>query len=449
MSNIFVRAGLQGEHYKYADPVVSCLLAMVINCMIGHAYIPDAAMDTIIVPIVKDKKGLLTNKDNYRPVAITTVFSKILESAILNRYRQNLESLPNQFGFKHGCGTDMSIFVLKQVIEFYHSLSSPVYVAYLDASKAFDKLNHWSLFRKLLDRGLPKTIVRLFLFWYMQQRFCVRWGKVYSIWFHTSNGVRQGGIISPILFNVYMDDLSADLNAAKVGCQVNGVFINNLMYADDSCLLAPSISALQRLLNICMRYAKENNIVYNKTKTNCMCYKPKKLRNLHVPAVYLSGSRLKFVGKVKYLGVIIDQELSDNDDLLRHRKFLYGKGNTLIRHFRMCSEAVKDRLFFAYCNNVYGGHLWTKYHDRTLKSVCTAFNDIYRIMHNMRRDTSMSHVYVTRNIDSFKVLIRKAAYVFRERILKSNNNLVISICTSWHFYNHSSFTQLWNKTLFV
>ena len=99
-----------------ADNVITCLLALVINNMLYHGYIPKRAMDTLIVPIIKDKKGLLTDKHNYRPVAITSVFSKLLESVILDKYKDKLDTKSNQFGFKLGHGTDMCIFVLKQII---------------------------------------------------------------------------------------------------------------------------------------------------------------------------------------------------------------------------------------------------------------------------------------------------------------------------------------------
>ena len=74
----------------------------------------------------------------------------------------------------------------------------------------------------------------------------------------------QGGILSPFMFNMRMDELGT--NDAKCGCNMNEKFINHLMYADDSCIIAPSPSALQKLLNICTSFAIESSTVYNEKK---------------------------------------------------------------------------------------------------------------------------------------------------------------------------------------
>jgi hypothetical protein len=105
--------GIYAEHFKYASDRVAVLLSILINTMFIHGYMPQMIMDTIIIPIVKDKKGNVTDGDNYRPVAITCVFSKILELLILNRYGHLLKTTCNQFGFKEKLGTDLCVYTLK------------------------------------------------------------------------------------------------------------------------------------------------------------------------------------------------------------------------------------------------------------------------------------------------------------------------------------------------
>ena len=109
----------------------------------------------------------------------------------------------------------MCIFTLKSVIKYYTRQSTPVFSCFLDASKAFDRVNHWKLFRKLIIRKVPLMIVRMLIFWHSKQEMCIKWGQATSDYFTISNGVRQGGILSLRLFAVYVDDLSKQLIDAR------------------------------------------------------------------------------------------------------------------------------------------------------------------------------------------------------------------------------------------
>ena len=108
--------------------------------------------------------------------------------------------------------------------------------------------------------------------------------------FAVKNGVRQGGILSPLLFDVYMDDLTLKLNSLPVGCAIKGKIINNLMYADDVVLMSPSTTGLQKLVDICFNYGTAHNIVFNQTKTVFMHVKSKSYKWLgEEPKIYLGG----------------------------------------------------------------------------------------------------------------------------------------------------------------
>ena len=99
-------------------------------------------------------------------------------------------------------------------LDAYRVLNGSMFVCFLDASKAFDRVNHSVLFDKLIRRGTPSYIVILLIYWYANQKMCIRWGGggECSSLFCVSNGVRQGGILSPYFFNIYVDDLSSSLN---------------------------------------------------------------------------------------------------------------------------------------------------------------------------------------------------------------------------------------------
>ena len=138
-----------------------------------------------------------------------TAASKIFELCLSIILEDYLVTHDQQFGFKRKHSTDLCLFTVKSVTKYYTQEKSPVFTCFLDASKAFDKINHYTLFQTLLDRETPIILVRiLLLFWYTKQTMCVKWRNCMSDYFYVSNGVRKGGILSPKLYSVYVDDLS-------------------------------------------------------------------------------------------------------------------------------------------------------------------------------------------------------------------------------------------------
>ena len=151
-------------------------------------------MKSIIIPLIKDKAGDITDTNNYRPIALSTISSKIYERIILNRFDDLLTATDNQFGLKKGYSTEMCIYSFKEIINIYTNQSSPILICFLDASKAFDKFNHWLLFYKLIKRDIPLFFVIFLYFWYTHQQRCVQWGKSISAPLSVLNGVKQCGI---------------------------------------------------------------------------------------------------------------------------------------------------------------------------------------------------------------------------------------------------------------
>ena len=132
--------GVTGEHCKYASNNLTDMLSILFSCIFIHSYIPQKFMLSTVVPLIKNKSGDLTSKDNYRPIAINSILSMMFEFIIINRYNRLLETTHNQFGFKSKSYTDLCIYTMKQVIEYYRNRSSCAYVRFLDASKCLTGL---------------------------------------------------------------------------------------------------------------------------------------------------------------------------------------------------------------------------------------------------------------------------------------------------------------------
>ena len=107
---------------------------------------------TTIVPVIKKKCGNLADSNNYRPIAIATIVCKFYESTILYKCEDFLNTCDNQFGFTRKHSTEFCIYTLKEFIDCYKHHGTTIFVTFLDASKAFDKINFWLLFQKLITK---------------------------------------------------------------------------------------------------------------------------------------------------------------------------------------------------------------------------------------------------------------------------------------------------------
>jgi len=164
--------------------------------------------------------------------------------------------------------------VLKETVAYYTSNQSPVFCVMLDATKAFDRVSYVRLFRMLQDRNIPPVVLRFLLNSYLNQSTQVIWDTCKSEDLPVKNGVKQGGICSPIFFCVYLDGLLTKLHNSGLGCYIGYEFVGALAYADDLTLLAPTAYAMRGLLRICEDYAREFSILFNAKKSKCIVFEP-------------------------------------------------------------------------------------------------------------------------------------------------------------------------------
>ena len=322
-----------------------------------------------------------------------------------------------------------------------------MFVCFLDASKAFDRVNHNVLFGKLKRRGIPGFIVRLLAFWYTNQKMCIRWGNVYSNEFTVSNGVRQGGILSPMLFNVYVDDLSGELNSKNVGVKYNGVIINHLMYADDLVLFAPSSAGLSKLLRICEKVGVTHNILYNSKKSAVMIIRSALLRDSVLPSFTLCNNILKVVHVVKYLGHYVNDDLTDDADISRQIRKQYVQANILLRKFYMCSLDVKLSLFRTYCSPMYTAQLWWNYKKCTITKLHTVYHNTFKLLAGVSKYESTSMMCAVFNVQCCQAVIRNLVYKFMHRLEVSKNSIICAIANSSLLYT-SKLRKHWMQLLY-
>ena len=264
--------GLTAEHFHNAPLTLLNRLTSLFNRMLVHAFVPQQFRFGFMIPIVKDAQGSHSDVGNYRGFTISPVISKIFEHILKIMFTDHISTSPYQFGFKKKRSTAHALHCLRETINYYVENGSRVFCSFLDASKAFDRLVHSGLFLKLLKCNVPRVFLEIIMTWHDGLACRVRWDDVYSDWFVISAGVRQGGVLSPDFYSIYVDELISILQKAGIGCYYRGMFAAAIFYADDTAVLAPSVKGLQKILTLCHEYCTKWDILRNAKKSTNMCF---------------------------------------------------------------------------------------------------------------------------------------------------------------------------------
>ena len=125
--------------------------------------LPDNFLQSTIVPIPKGRHVDGSNSNNYRGTALSSIFGKLTDNIVLIKFSNQLQTRSLQFGFKAKSSTNLCTFVLKETLAYYVNNQTTVFCTFLDASKAFDRINYCKLFRLLINRGMPAFVTRVIL----------------------------------------------------------------------------------------------------------------------------------------------------------------------------------------------------------------------------------------------------------------------------------------------
>jgi len=343
--------GLYSNHLKQGPWALVVHIARLFNCIIAHDVCPLDFCVSVMVPIPKNTKKSAQDSDNYRSIALGSILNKVLDKIIQLKCRQALRSCDYQFGFKDRHSTSQCSFVVNEIIQKFQNEGSPVYICMLDASKAFDRVKLTTLFQLLLDRSLCPLFLRLLLSQYSSQKACVQWGDIQSNYFPVKNGVKQGAVLSPTFFNVYIDELLMRLKAANAGCHIGSEFCGAFAYADDVVLLSPSVEGLRTLLGVCEAYSHSFNLLFNASKTRLIiCGGNARVGN---PSIVFMGKIIQTVTHEKHLGIHLGNVTQADRVSILCREMM-SKCNMLHCHFPHLPPETLYFLFRSYCMPLYG-----------------------------------------------------------------------------------------------
>jgi hypothetical protein len=220
-------SALTSDHVINAADDYCIHIGRLFTALVVHGVVADSFLYSTIVPIPKGHSANSSDSGNFRGIALSSIYVKIFDNIILHRYHDSLASCDLQFGFKPKSSTNMCSVVLKEAINYYTQHRSSVFCTFLDASKAFDRLHYYKLFRLLQQRELPAHVIRLLVNLYTRNLVRVSWHGMLSDYFSAVNGVKQGAVLSPVLFCVYIDNLLTELSRSGVGCFIGSYFVGD------------------------------------------------------------------------------------------------------------------------------------------------------------------------------------------------------------------------------
>ena len=392
--------------------------------MLSHAFVPSQFRFGTIIPIIKDRQGSHSDSGNYRGITISPLPSNLFEHVLKTIFFEHLATSPYQFGFKAKHSTVHALFSLKETINYYVEHGSHVYCSFLDASKAFDRLVHAGLFLKLIERGAPKRFVDIIISWYSSLQYRVRWDGHLGEWFMVSAGVRQGGVLSPDFYSIYVDNLISILQRSGIGYYLSKAFAAAIFYADDMAMLAPSLKGLQQLLKICGDYCKGWDICLNPRKSKNMVFGKKRDMNIQLT---LNHADIDWTHEWKYLGVVLRSGTKFGCSVVEKVQSYYRAVNSILRVEGRSQDLVLLRLLEAHCIPVltYGIEIIHVADEDERRSLRVAYNAIFRRIFGYRTRESVSDLQHELGRLTWEELVKQRVQNFRMKTSMCRQNTLV------------------------
>lgn len=297
-------------------------LTQLFNFIWTSEEIPHGAFSnsyTVLIPKVEDS----TDPGDYRGISLLNVIAKVFTSVMTVRLTDFLESdnllAREQQGFRRGRGTEDNLFVLTQGMFECMCKKVPYYVAFIDIRKAFDRVWRGALFLKLSALGVDGKFLRVLRALYEVHRSQIRIGDDLSDLFDIAIGTKQGDTLSPVLFDVFVNDLVADLNESGLGLMlpVSRRVLRVLLFADDIVITASSEDELQRMLDVVSMWGRKWRMEFGVQKCGILQPRDHCTGEL-LPMTRqfaLQSEQIPIVAKYRYLGVLIRHDLNWKDEI--------------------------------------------------------------------------------------------------------------------------------------
>lgn len=267
--------GITNDMLKSGSTQLISPMLHLYNTILYSGVFPESWNCALITPI--HKKNDKSDPNNYRGIAvancISKVFIKILTKRIDKHMSENNFWSKHQNGFKSGMRTEDNLFILKSIItDLNIKKKQPLYTCFVDFSKFFDTLNRDILFYKLQKYNITGNIYKFIKSMYSNCVYAIKTNNTISDSFNSSIGVKQGCPLSPILSNIFQNDLHDIFDDSCNPIKLGDTYMNSLSWADDLVLMSTSKNGLQNALNKLQTYCQNWGLSVNVSKTKSMVF---------------------------------------------------------------------------------------------------------------------------------------------------------------------------------
>ena len=310
---------ISNEMIKCSLPYMSNVFRTIFNAGLCKQYYHTCWKTGMIVNLFKS--GDVTNTDNYRGLTINSCLAKLFNTVLNNRLLNFLETnkliCDNQIGFKKKARTSDHILIINTIFRKFCKSNRRLYMCFVDFRKAYDKVWQEALMLKLLKLGVRGSFFGTIRSMYADCKSCIKNDGLLSTIFSCLSGVRQGDVMSPNLFNIYINDLPSIFDGDTDSPKLSDLYVHCLMYADDLVLMSLTADGLQNKLNKLDAYCKDWSLEVNKKKTQVMAMSDSN-QDLPNSIMRIGDATLQWVNSYKYLGILINSNgdfLSTSDNL--------------------------------------------------------------------------------------------------------------------------------------
>ena len=264
-----------GEYLKNFGQSFEDVLLKLVNVIFSNNIYPSMWTINYLKPIFK--KGSTKDPDNYRGLAIGSAFAKLFSFILLTRLIDfiNVKQLisPQQIGFMKGKSTSDHIFLLRTIVEkVLIKNKKRLYAAFIDFKKAYDTVNRELLMKRLQVLGINGIFMRNIIGMYRKTEYSVRLNEGYTCAIKSNLGLKQGCPLSPMLFNLYIDDIKDIFDDQCDPIDIQNTNINHFLYADDLVILSESRTGLQRCIDKAYNFAKAKHLTISLKKSKTMVF---------------------------------------------------------------------------------------------------------------------------------------------------------------------------------